>query len=169
MTVNSDNALNCPTKDSFGVAGLAESFANIIMRCDTIEDGLVMAVCGEWGVGKTSFLGFVKTHLNDEEKKPIILDFNPWLFSDRDDLVKRYLIELAKVLSPRQMKRDACRLKFSEAVNNFADISGELLEFAADLAPVPLLATGVRTLKNLSKQSVEKVVNNDDDFLFAFT
>jgi predicted KAP-like P-loop ATPase len=95
-----------PKEDFLGIHATATLFAESLMSVEA-NDGYVTAVTGEWGIGKTTFVNFVKTELKkisnenekDKEKDQIILiDFNPWLFSNREDLIQRFLIELNKIL-----------------------------------------------------------------------
>lgn len=65
----------------------------------------VKAVClnGRWGSGKTSLLNLLKESLNKYKpkdssghpyNKPIWLEFNPWLYSNQDELVKDFFSDL---------------------------------------------------------------------------
>jgi predicted KAP-like P-loop ATPase len=58
-------------------------------------DGLVVGVFGEWGLGKTTVLSFVEHYLlaDADDVEPLIVKFNPWWFSGREDLVRRFFTE----------------------------------------------------------------------------
>lgn len=57
------------------------------------NESLVIAVSGEWGYGKTSILNMIED-LSDP-KKEIIIRFNPWLVSNRKQLISDFLTELS--------------------------------------------------------------------------
>ncbi len=59
--------------------------------------GIVASIEGEWGYGKTSFLYLIKKHFKSlpDKKRPIIVDFNPWMVSGAENLVQEFLVQLA--------------------------------------------------------------------------
>lgn len=57
--------------------------------------GLVVAVEGEWGSGKSSILDWVVEELEQIEPKPIVIRFNPWRISGQDTLTETFLTLLA--------------------------------------------------------------------------
>ena len=75
----------------------ATSVSSVLKRVSK-DAGLVVAVEGAWGCGKTSLLAILEELLNDElpEQKPIVVHFNPWLIGDRDALLRQFLASIAK-------------------------------------------------------------------------
>jgi hypothetical protein len=61
------------------------------------ERGFVIGVTGGWGTGKTSLLNLTQEVLEDTYGAQVIR-FDPWLFSGSDELVIRFLRELASQL-----------------------------------------------------------------------
>lgn len=61
--------------------------------------GLVVAIDGPWGSGKSSFIGFIRTALEarpgDDHPAPIVLDFNPWMIAGADSLVAALIEQMA--------------------------------------------------------------------------
>lgn len=92
ITIGSDAPQTDPANDAFGYAPFAQRIAGAVCKTPSPQ-GLVMAIHGPWGVGKSTLLNFVKYDLarlpNDE--KPIIIDFNPWWFSSREHLASQFL------------------------------------------------------------------------------
>ena len=45
--------------------------------------GLVLAVYGAWGLGKSTLINFVRHYIDElpEETRPVVVIFNPWWFS----------------------------------------------------------------------------------------
>lgn len=98
----SDNPLSNPDEDELGYAPFASALAQSISK-SVPSDGLVVALYGPWGSGKTTIINFVLYELNklEEAIRPIISRFNPWLFSGRDDLAKLLLAQLRSVLGDK--------------------------------------------------------------------
>jgi predicted KAP-like P-loop ATPase len=59
-------------------------------------DGLVLALHGSWGAGKSTVLNFTETYLKRQPalSQPKIIRFNPWWFSGQEDLTRAFFEEL---------------------------------------------------------------------------
>ena len=66
-------------------------------RGDDYENSIVIGIEGAWGAGKSSFINLIlnKVHPN---KKNLIIEFNPWNFSDRNYLIYQLFILIAEKL-----------------------------------------------------------------------
>jgi predicted KAP-like P-loop ATPase len=64
------------------------------------KESLVIALYGEWWSGKSSVINLAKEHIeeSEEENKPTIIEFNPWFFSDLDNLSQYFFNEIANEL-----------------------------------------------------------------------
>jgi hypothetical protein len=61
--------------------------------------GNVVGLAGSWGSGKSSLLNFVEEQILNEYPQAIVVRFNPWLVSGRNDLVKEFLGELLAMIA----------------------------------------------------------------------
>lgn len=127
MALSSDRPCLDPNKDLFGYAPFAEQIANCILNHQG-EDALVLALNGPWGSGKTTVLGFVEHYLEHGSAQngptPIIVKFNPWWFSGRDDLAKAFLRQLQAVLPGKNEKFK----QLGEMLGEFAESLGGLID-----------------------------------------
>ena len=69
-----------------------------MLELDTSE-GIVVGVLGPWGSGKTSFINLAKKLF--KQKKILVINFNPWMFSGTAQLVESFFIELTAQLKIR--------------------------------------------------------------------
>lgn len=97
--LNPDIALESINNDQLGRKGLVKEIAEIIINHKK-SDSLIIGLYGSWGYGKSTLLNFVKEHIknlkindNDEEKEiiPEVLSFDPWIFANQEQLVKRFI------------------------------------------------------------------------------
>lgn len=64
------------------------------------EDGLVIAIHGKWGAGKTTAVNMAVDALErieaakPEKERTIVVRFNPWWFSEQKDLTRAFFTEL---------------------------------------------------------------------------
>lgn len=112
---NNDAPLIDPGDDEFGYKELAKKIAEGISAYKNPQ-GFVIAISGEWGSGKTSLINFIISYLSKNKKnKPIIIRFNPWYFSDREDLTRQFFRQFGMKLS-KTVKKTA---KFTKVLGGF--------------------------------------------------
>ncbi len=97
---SADNALIEPKQDRLGYAPFAKHLADSICQMN-FPEGFVIAVYGSSGFGKSTLLNFLTYYLEQkpESEQPIIVPFNPWLFSGGEDITRRFIGQLQTVLS----------------------------------------------------------------------
>jgi predicted KAP-like P-loop ATPase len=94
-----DVPVSLPKQDQLGRSPFAKSLAKTIKSMRGL-DSFVFGVCGPWGSGKSSVLKLVVRELQAGrgQSKPIIVSFNPWWFSGKDQLLHAFLGQLGSVL-----------------------------------------------------------------------
>jgi len=113
-----DRPLTDPTTDRLGYAPFASALARAVRQMEA-PDGIVLALYGQWGLGKTTALNFIEHYLTrpiDGEAgagELVILRFNPWLFTGRLDLAVAYLAELQKTFRRWSLVTDKARSALS--------------------------------------------------------
>lgn len=126
--LSADRPSSNPQDDLFGHAPFAESLADSICRYPG-NDGLVMALYGPWGSGKSTVLSYVRHFLEQrpETEQPVIVTFNPWWFSGQENLARAFLGQLQAVLpakSEKFKKLGDLLGDFAEGVGGLIDLSG---------------------------------------------
>jgi len=96
--LNADRPVAVPEDDAYGYYPFAKSLAEAIRKTPS-PAGVVMAVNGPWGSGKSSLLNLIKHDLRQgAEAQPVIIEFNPWWFKGRDQLAGQLLTQFHKAL-----------------------------------------------------------------------
>jgi predicted KAP-like P-loop ATPase len=116
-----------PKDDLFGHAPFAKSLADSICRYPG-SDGLVLALFGPWGSGKSTVLGYVSHYIEQrpEENRPVVVPFNPWWFSGQENLARAFLGQLQAVLPNRNEKFK----KLGDLLGDFAEGVGGLIDLS---------------------------------------
>jgi predicted KAP-like P-loop ATPase len=127
--LGSDLPLLDPSEDTYGYAPFASQLAAAIVD-NKSPQGLVLAVHGKWGSGKSSLLNFIKHDLKKlpDDRRPVLVDFNPWWFEGRDQIASQLLAQFASQLPDRlKYLRPLARLvgRYSKQIADVAaDVSG---------------------------------------------
>ena len=137
-----DEPLKSPNQDRLGFAPFAEKNATIIKNMQ-VKESVVFAVYGKWGSGKTTFLNFL-VHYLKEEDSIIIVKFNPWWFSGREDLIRQFLYNLKLTLGR------STKLKYVvKILEPYVEALGEIPQIGG-------IFKAVQKFKKASQKSVEE-------------
>jgi predicted KAP-like P-loop ATPase len=128
IPLSSDRPLSDPNDDLFGHAPFSKHLADAIRRQKS-SDGIVLALYGPWGSGKSTVLGYVLHYLEQvsELDRPVVVPFNPWWFSGQENLARAFLGQLQAVLPEKYggFKEIGAKLsEFSEALAGAAEVAG---------------------------------------------
>ncbi len=108
----------------------AQALADIIVKAPS-DASFVIGIEGSWGSGKTSFVNLVKQYL----RPPIILmNYNPWYFTDLLSLLTDFFLTLSRGLGPKVKDSQ----KFARTLGSYVNKIGPLF-----LAGITVGVTGV--------------------------
>lgn len=100
---NTDKPINKACEDKLGRSVFAKQLANAIVNFQ-IKDNYAVSLQGKWGCGKTSVLNMAIEEIkrlsegSDNKNKIIIIQFNPWNFTDTNQLINQFFITLTNSL-----------------------------------------------------------------------
>lgn len=87
-------------QDRLGRCNLAEKVAQMLLDYNG-DESFVVGIEGEWGSGKTSFIEMVLETLRESKNKPDTICFNPWNFSNPDNLYLEFFTLLGEALGEK--------------------------------------------------------------------
>ena len=146
MNYNSDKPIENSEQDLLGRITFSKQLGEAI-NSYAGKDGLVLGLFGKWGTGKTSILNMVVNEINqlskDEDNRPIIVNFSPWNYTDKDNLISLFFRVLKNKLDLD--KDEEKRKKIGKALTDYSD--------ALDaLSLVPMIGSGLAALlKTIAK------------------
>jgi predicted KAP-like P-loop ATPase len=106
-----DNPISTKERDLLHRYPLASRIAGVIKSFEG-DESLVVGIEGEWGSGKTSFINLILENLLAADA--LIIKFNPWNFSDRNELIKDFfnsIIDALKQTSGKEGEERAEKIK----------------------------------------------------------
>lgn len=101
-----DLPIGLPEQDLYGVDPFVKSLARSVRKMKSPQ-GVVIALNGPWGSGKSSAINLLKHHLQDsiDNSELEIVSFNPWWFRGEEALVLAFFRELYAATKPSLSKR----------------------------------------------------------------
>lgn len=127
----SDKPINKTNDDILHRNKFSEQLAKAILSY-TSKDNFTIGLCGKWGSGKTSILNMVEEHIQnytkdyEKAKKPIIIHFNPWNYSDRSQLTVQFfqtiLTELKCSSNNKALKQAGEALQRYSSILEYAEM-----------------------------------------------
>lgn len=119
-------------EDRLGREGFIRRLTGTLINESTGRStGVVIGIAGPWGSGKSSLLNILNEHILEAYPQALVVRFDPWLVSGRDDLVGKFISEVTGSINARP----APSRELAEVAKLFA-------EYGAQLAPVAELASG---------------------------
>lgn len=97
---------------------LAKSAIHKVLQTNTEDSSFTFGINAQWGAGKTTFLYMMKQYIISD-KDIIIIDFNPWLYADGNDLVSVFFDELSKTLKEYDHSLAKNIIDYSKIISSF--------------------------------------------------
>jgi len=98
-----DQPIESSEDDRLGRASFSKALGEAILSYKE-KDSIVIGLFGAWGSGKTSIINMAIEHIESNPKlksdyeKPIVVRFNPWNYSDQNQLITQFFRELSVTL-----------------------------------------------------------------------
>ena len=102
VTRNTNLAIENEKDDIFD---FKESVSYLVSYIDSLkyEDSFAVGINSKWGTGKSSYINLIKNQISKikKEDKEVykILNFNPWRYSNSDEMIKGFFDELNNCIS----------------------------------------------------------------------
>lgn len=118
-----DQPIQSSKEDILGRGTFAKFLTKAILQYNE-KDSLSIGLFGAWGSGKTSIINMVLEEIqkDDEEKQkkkePILVKFNPWYFSDQNQLIAQFFKELSTAVN--RFDKGKKHVKIGQALQTYA-------------------------------------------------
>jgi hypothetical protein len=137
---NADSPITTIKDDLLGRDKFANQLAKAILSYNQLNS-FNIGLYGEWGSGKTSVINMVEEYihsLTDQQiDKPIVIRFNPWLFSDQAQLTIQFFKQLSSAFTKSSVIK---------TVGQTLDALGAAFEFTSF---IPMVGTSSGTIAKL--------------------
>lgn len=158
---NTDKPIINTNSDLLGRASFSEQLAKAILSY-TNSENFSISLCGKWGSGKTSILNMIEEYIDkltleySDDKKPIIVHFNPWNYSDQSQLITQFFAAILAELNVRSK---------SESLNNVGKALQDYSSIFEYAELIPVAGQYIKPAKWLMKRIGKKLSNGNDNNL----
>lgn len=148
--IYTDKPAEKKVQDRFQRYNFSKRIASIIST-SLNDKSLIIGLYGKWGEGKSTVLNFIK---NELPKDTIVINFNPWLFSDEKHLLNSFFEAFAEAL---HKSKKSTTEKIGDFLSDYAGAIGTITQF------IGASTDGVEKLGNKMKNvSIEKIKQRID-------
>lgn len=111
--------------------------------------GVVVGITGPWGSGKSSVLNLLAEYISVTYGHALVVRFDPWLVSGRNDLISEFISELIRTIkADPQLKQ------------RFRKVADAIAKYGEHLAPIagswiPLLGSAVKGGSQLIREALK--------------
>ena len=168
-----DKPVEKPQEDLLNRATFSRQLAKAIMSYTQI-DNFTISLCGEWGCGKTSILNMVIQEIEEKSKsvpkdeKPVVIKFNPWNYSDRNQLISQFF---QTILSELNSGRSNEKLKnIGEALQKYSSVfeyTSYIPGVGKYLGPIKSIISGIGEQLSEKSKKNESLVNKKNSVIDA--
>lgn len=148
-----DNPAGKKSQDRFQRYEFSKRIASIVSSPKN-EKSLIIGLYGKWGEGKSTVLNFIQRELPAET---IVVNFNPWLFSDAKYLLKSFFESFAFALNKSEK---SAKEKIGTFLSDYAGAIGSITQFfgASTDGIEKLGATMKETPIEKTKERIDKFI-----------
>jgi predicted KAP-like P-loop ATPase len=151
--IHTDKPATVQSEDCFQRYEFSKRIASIV-AVPKIDKSLIIGLYGKWGEGKTTVLNFIRQELPEET---IVVNFNPWLFSDEQHVLKSFFNSITEALGA---KDKTLKEKLGGLFSDYGGAIGSITQFAG------FSMDGVEKLGNKLKEvSTEQLKKRVDDLI----
>lgn len=143
-----EKPINSRSEDFLDRKEFSDNIANAILNYDdATNSSLTIGLYGKWGSGKTSIVNMIIEKLENEDDI-IIFKFEPWLFSDTQQLISSFFKELAK------------SIKYKDSSAKAIQIGEELETYSTFFKPMSLIPEPTISVMSLLSEKVFSGIGN---------
>lgn len=141
--------------------GFKEKSKDIATFIDNFSANLPysLSINGSWGSGKSTMLNFIENNLNKGKCK--VVRFNPWMITDREELIKNLFEEIYYAMGEGELHR--AKEKFSKYAQKLLAPAAKAIAFvgAYKAGMPPTVATGTSVVVGETTQAFSDTIFED--------
>ena len=124
-----ERAIEHKSQDTLGRDQFVQRLTHALISAQTKRaTAIAVGLTGTWGSGKSSILNLVAEHIATAWPTAIVVRFNPWLVSGRNDLIREYFGELRSLIATSRYRLNAEAKKLLKTLVDYGDRISPMLD-----------------------------------------
>ncbi len=157
-----DSPLSESDKDLLNRENLVKEVCERLENTANKDASFAIGVTSEWGNGKTSFLNLIKRNL--DKNRRVIIDYNPWLNSDKKSATLSFFDEMSAALKAYDSSLSNDILKYAKMlIDSSADKYANLLTTCLSIDGTPTLRERFEEINKAIKRTRLQIIVFIDD------
>jgi predicted KAP-like P-loop ATPase len=148
MEFISDEPITKKKQDILHRSNFSSKFGDALINW-TGDESLVIGLYGEWGSGKSSIVNLaideVRRNSSKKNNPPLIVSFNPWNFTEQNQLISIFLQELSKAFN------------YKDPAGEAFQIGKELLTYSKFFIPLASMIPGAYPFTQIIQKAFNEV------------
>lgn len=118
---SSDVPINSNIEDELNRKNFIKILAKSILEYDK-KECLIIGLMGSWGIGKTSIINMVEEYIISSNKNYPIVHFNPWNFSNQNNLLFQFFNIIERNLDKKNISIDNLK-KLTKTIADWTSVN----------------------------------------------
>ena len=162
---NADKPIEKFEDDILGRKFFAKQLGQAVLSFNS-NDNITIGLYGKWGTGKTSILNLAISEMIDltrdvtKDKRPVIFKFEPWNFTNNDNLIIQFFKQLKNELKVKE------NTGFSKSLGEALEAYSEAIEFAE---AIPHIGKYASLFKMTAKYAANRLKSNNSNISISNT
>jgi predicted KAP-like P-loop ATPase len=153
-----DRPIATASDDTLGRGEFVRRLARALVTPGGRASGVVIGLTGPWGSGKSSTLNLLEAEIKKVHPGAVVVRFDPWLVSGRDDVITQFFAELLATIKEVTGQKGRDWKKIKETVHKLSGYAKDLAPAAGLLSVVPaigLAAAGTAAAAGAAAKTME--------------
>ena len=160
--LNTDKPIEDISDDKLGRADFVKRVSKAIYEFNS-TDNFTIALQGKWGCGKTSILNMIANEITTKSDSTIIVKFDPWNFTDCNQLINQFFVNLSTELKKQSdnegVKKDK-KIEIGAELGRVIDKYSFALEYAKYIPTIGKYLKIIPQLTSSVVTSVSEAINS---------
>jgi predicted KAP-like P-loop ATPase len=157
-----DDALDRPiekvTEDRLARQDFVKRIIGALVGSNGHATGAILGLTGPWGSGKSSILNLVVEIIENAYPSIVLVPFNPWLISSRDDLIEAFFKDVVAAL-----QKKGRRSQQTQQAEKLKGLAQKIFDYGKRIAPAAnFIAPGAGTLAGAGLEALAHAVSGED-------
>ena len=152
-----DRPIATPGEDKLNRVEFVRRLTRALVTLAGRASGVVVGLTGPWGSGKSSILNLLEAEIKEKHPGAVVVRFDPWLVSGRDDVITQFFAELLSTINEVTERGGRDWTKLKGTANKLSSYAKDLAPAAGLLSLVPVVGPAAAAIAGATAAAAKTV------------